>query len=226
MHPVSSVRGKPHRTESAKATEEGLVTPSRCTLNTESDMETARAAFGSQLGTYLQRIRVPAGFVFGILFVLFSRPTPALLVSGLVLASCGLAIRVWSAGHLLKHKELTVSGPYRWVRNPLYLGSFVLGCGFTAASGAWWLFALFFLLFLSIYIPVMKAEELELRASYGPPYADYCRTVPAFLPVRKPTGAATPGGFAWSRVFENREYNAALGFVLVAVILLLKLQQS
>src|SRR5213083_1270246 len=103
---------------------------------------------------FLQRIRVPLGFVFAILFVVFSRPKFWSLVVGSLVALIGVLIRAWASGHIRKASELAVSGPYAFTRNPLYLGSFILGLGFTIAAGVWWLGLLFVLLFLGIYLPV------------------------------------------------------------------------
>src|SRR3982751_6758022 len=86
-------------------------------------------------GTSIQRWRVPLGFVCGALFIFFARPTPKALVAGASVSILGLAIRAWAAGHIRKNAQLATSGPYAFTRNPLYLGSFLLGLGFTIASG-------------------------------------------------------------------------------------------
>src|SRR5437764_11942650 len=88
---------------------------------------------------FLQRLRVPLGFLFAIIFIVFARPTVLSLLIGGGFALVGLAIRAWASGHIRKAKLLAVSGPYAYTRNPLYVGSFILGVGFTIAAGAWWL---------------------------------------------------------------------------------------
>ncbi|MDQ3012472.1 MAG: hypothetical protein M3X11_17405, partial [Acidobacteriota bacterium] len=87
----------------------------------------------------LQRLRVPIGFVTAILFTIFSRPSWLSLVVGIPIALGGALIRAWASGHFRKNKNLAISGPYAYTRNPLYLGSFILGVGFTIAAGVWWL---------------------------------------------------------------------------------------
>src|SRR4051794_32844619 len=104
----------------------------------------------------LQRIRVPLGFLFAALFIIFLRPTPLTLIVGGVVAFIGVAIRGWASGHIRKAERLATSGPYAYTRNPLYLGSFVLGAGFTIAAAVWWLVGLFIILYLGIYYPVMR----------------------------------------------------------------------
>ena len=93
-------------------------------------------------GTWVQRWRVPLGFVCAGLFVVLARPDRRSLFVGGAVALVGLGIRAWASGHIRKNARLAVSGPYAHTRNPLYLGSFVMGVGFTvAASGRWWQFA-------------------------------------------------------------------------------------
>src|SRR5437870_3209682 len=91
----------------------------------------------------LQRIRVPLGFAFAILFLVFAKPTMLSIACGGGIAFIGVAIRAWSSGHIRKAKELAVSGPYAYTRNPLYVGSFILGVVFTVATGVWWLALVF-----------------------------------------------------------------------------------
>src|SRR5436853_7760781 len=99
----------------------------------------------------LQRVRVFAGYVFTVLFVIFCRPTGQLLMIGSGIAVVGLGLRAWACGHLRKKAELDTSGPYSYTRNPLYLGSFLITIGFAIASGVWWLALLSVIFFLSIY---------------------------------------------------------------------------
>ena len=168
--------------------------------------------------TLIQRARVPLGFLFGLVFMLFSAPTPASLLVGSVIALTGLGLRLWAAGCL----EICLIGPYRWTRNPLYLGSFVMGIGFCVASAQIWLLAFFVLLFAIVYTPVIRREQVELRQAYGRSYQDYIAKVPVFFPnlgAAQGTGSNT---FSWQQVFKNREYNAVLGFLALCGVLLIK----
>ncbi|HEY3129721.1 MAG TPA: isoprenylcysteine carboxylmethyltransferase family protein [Acidobacteriota bacterium] len=182
-----------------------------------------------------QRIRVPLGFLLGVLFVLFSRPTPVLAAVGLSVALLGLGLRLWAAGCIEKSRELEVSGPYQYTRNPLYLGSFILGAGACIAAANVWLIAIFVGLFWCVYGPVMKREEEEMLKLFPQRFPEYRCAVPLFVPrLTKPgslpagsvelslegqnrrLGDATPRpeiGFRWSRVLRNREYNAVVGFL-------------
>jgi protein-S-isoprenylcysteine O-methyltransferase Ste14 len=169
----------------------------------------------------LQRIRVPLGFLFAAIFLFFARPSPLSLAIGGVIAVLGLLIRAWSSGHIRKNQELAVSGPYAYTRNPLYLGSFILGLGFTIASGVWWLGLLFIALFLGIYLPVMRVEAEDLKAIFGEQYLDYSRQVPLFFP-RLGTKLSGDVKFDKNLYLRYREYRAALGSAFAWLVLAFK----
>jgi protein-S-isoprenylcysteine O-methyltransferase Ste14 len=161
--------------------------------------------------TWAARWRVPLGFALGIAYLVFCQPTSRLMLYGGALAFAGLVLRAWAAGHLDKNQQLAASGPYRYTRNPLYLGSFLMGAGFALAGNRWQLGLAFLVFFLAIYVPVMRREEAELRALFGEAFDSYARAVPPFLPSGR-RAPASGGAFMWRRYFRNREYQAALGF--------------
>jgi protein-S-isoprenylcysteine O-methyltransferase Ste14 len=172
----------------------------------------------------MQRWRVPLGFLCGALFVLFARPRPLSLGLGGAVALLGLALRAWAAGHIRKNAELAVSGPYAYTRNPLYLGSFLLGIGFTVASGQPLLGLLFAALFLGIYLPVMRVESATLAGLFGEDYKRYASAVPLFIPRLWPyRDARVPDvKFDPSLYLRYREYRAALGLLIAWSLLALK----
>src|ERR1044072_8179027 len=175
-------------------------------------------------GTWIQRWRVPLGFLCGALFIFFARPTPKALLIGASVSLLGLAIRAWAAGHIRKNAQLASSGPYAFTRNPLYLGSFLLGLGFTIAAGQLVLGLLFVALFLGIYLPVMRVEASTLAELFGNDYEVYKRSVPLFFsrltPFRNSDSQAVK--FDSSLYFRYREYRAALGLVIAWSLLLIK----
>jgi protein-S-isoprenylcysteine O-methyltransferase Ste14 len=175
-----------------------------------------------EYGAWAARWRVPLGFLLGGAYLVFCQPSLALLVPGSVLALAGLLLRAWSAGYLAKSQTLATRGPYALTRNPLYLGSALMGLGFALAGGSWWLGAAFLAYFLAVYWPVMRREEQALRAHFGEAYDRYAEAVPLFFPkVRR----AEPGTerFRWERYRKNREYEAALGCLAGVAFLTLKI---
>jgi protein-S-isoprenylcysteine O-methyltransferase Ste14 len=173
-------------------------------------------------GTWFQRWRVPLGFVIAPLFVLLARPKPWTLAVGGVISLIGLAVRAWASGHLRKNDALATTGPYAYTRNPLYLGSFLIGVGFTIAAGRWELAVLFAVLFLGIYVPVMRVESATLEQLFGQKYRRYAQAVPMFLPRLKPYHGAAQAEFDAALYKRYREYQAALGFVAAFAILVAK----
>ena len=172
----------------------------------------------------MQRWRVPLGFLCGALFIWFARPSWRSLGLGGGVALLGLALRAWSAGHIRKNAQLATSGPYAHTRNPLYLGSFLLGVGFTIASGQPLLAIPFAALFLGIYFPVMRVEAADLAGLFGEDYKSYAGAVPLFLPRLTPYRDEKTRGlkFDVSLYLRYREYRAALGLLVALGLLALK----
>ena len=168
------------------------------------------------------RWRVPLGFGLGVAYLVFSQPRPRLLLAGSAVGMLGLLLRALAAGCLNKNQKLATGGPYAHTRNPLYLGSFLLGSGFAIAGGSWLLGFAMLSLFGLVYWPVMQRESAFLAQQFGEAYTEYAKIVPFFLPRLRP---ADTGGerFRWATYRRNREYQAALGFVAGAVFLYVKM---
>lgn len=167
----------------------------------------------------LQRIRVPVGLLFSLVYLYLAQPSRGWFIAGISLAWLGVALRVWAAGYLRKWHRLAVDGPYRWTRNPLYLGSFLIGTGFTLAGTRPFLMIVFLVLFIIIYKPVMTREEEELEQAYGATFAEYRRRVPLFWPLGcrwRPTSEKVC--FSWEQVVRNREYQAVLGGIVLTLL--------
>jgi protein-S-isoprenylcysteine O-methyltransferase Ste14 len=138
----------------------------------------------------------------------------------MAVALAGLAIRALASGHVRKNEMLTTTGPYAYTRNPLYFGSLVLAAGFIVASRSWWIALLVFVIFLAIYIPVIKSEE-EFLDSKFPEFAEYQRNVPRLFPRLRPS-VSSANSFSWHLYWKHREYNAALGTALMILVLIIK----
>jgi protein-S-isoprenylcysteine O-methyltransferase Ste14 len=119
-----------------------------------------------------------------------------------------------------KEHTLVTSGPYRWVRHPLYAGSMLIAAGFAVASRNWWVVLAMAVMFAAIYWPVMLSEEEYLRANFAG-YDEYARRVPRLLPWKH--GPATAGGFSPALYRKHREYNALLGAMALFAVLAIKM---
>lgn len=178
------------------------------------------------LGDWLARIRVPLGFLAAVVFLLRARPTPLSLALGLPLAALGLAVRAIASGHIRKNDALAITGPYRYCRNPLYLGSAMLAAGFLLAAADPLMAVAAAVLFAAVYVPVIRREEAYLAQRFGPAFIAYCGTVPRFWPRLWPAPVQGQGnavsGFSLALYRRHREYNALMGFAFVTAVLVLK----
>jgi protein-S-isoprenylcysteine O-methyltransferase Ste14 len=168
-----------------------------------------------------RRIRVPLGFVFAALYIWLAKPSWISILVGAVVAALGVALRAAASGHVKKNEELTTTGPYAHTRNPLYVGSIIIGVGFGIASRSWWIALVLVLLFVAIYVPVVRSEESFLRSRFSG-FDEYARRVPRF--GYKFTGAGyARGQFSRELYLQHREYNAAVGAVMMLAALVAKL---
>jgi protein-S-isoprenylcysteine O-methyltransferase Ste14 len=169
-----------------------------------------------------RRIRVPLGFVFAVLYFWLARPTWIFIGIGAAIAAIGIAIRAAAAGHVKKNRELTTTGPYAYTRNPLYLGSLIIAIGFGVASRNWWVAVVIVVLFLAIYLPVIRSEEEFLRGEF-PGFDEYCTKVPRLIPRLRASGVTAEASFSRELYLRHREYNAIIGALLMITALAVKL---
>ncbi len=168
-----------------------------------------------------RRIRVPLGFLFAAFYIWRARPTWLSILIGVVIASLGLILRALASGQVKKDRELTTTGPYAYVRNPLYLGSILLGIGFAWAARDVWIGVFLIVYFVLIYVPVIQGEQNYLRNQF-PAYADYKQRVPSLLP-RTLWFAGVTDGFSRELYFRHREYNSLLGAAAIVAVLIAKI---
>jgi len=172
-----------------------------------------------------RRIRVPLGFVFAVLYFWLAHPTWRFLALGALLIVPGLLIRAFASGHVRKNEALATSGPYAYTRNPLYLGSLLMGIGFAVAARSWWVGGVLVVMFFAIYLPVIRDEEAYLRQKF-PEFEEYARRVPRMFPRITPHADAneTAGGFSFDLYLKHREYNALLGVLAMFAALIAKMR--
>lgn len=167
---------------------------------------------------------MPLGFLCAALFILLAQPRPLTLLIGGAVSILGLVTRAWAAGHIRKNTTLAISGPYAYMRNPLYFGSFLLGLGFTIGAGRWVLLLLFAGLFLGIYFPVMRVESATMARIFGDQYQRYALAVPLFFPrlTRYRNAGAEQTKFDGDLYLRYREYRAAFGLLFAWGLLAVK----
>ena len=162
--------------------------------------------------SHLARRRVALGFVAALIAVFVARPTWTSWAIGLVVACAGEAIRVWAAGHLEKGREVTMSGPYQFMKHPLYVGSSVMALGVTLAARSIPLAVVTAIYMVATIAAAVSAEEAHLRQKFGAAYDRYARA----------EGMNVRREFSLERAMRNREYRAAGGLLAGFLILALK----
>src|SRR3981189_3712182 len=136
----------------------------------------------SGAGNVFVRWRVRLGYPLAIAVLYFSRPTPRSILVGALAGVIGLWVRAYAAGYLHKQELLTVTGPYAYTRNPLYLGSAILALGAGIATRYWISALILIIYFAAFYSAVMRAGAKELYLRHGASFEESARTVPLFLP--------------------------------------------
>lgn len=177
----------------------------------------------TELTQFLYRGRVRASLIGVIAAYFLARPNRLSLFAGAGFIILGLLLRGWACGHLTKNRELTISGPYRYTRNPLYLGSLAIALGITAASRSWWVAGLFALNFLLFYAVTISQEKRAMQELFPEAYADYSRHVPLFFPGWRPYPNAQVKSFSWDRYRSNKEYRALMAALIFLVLMGLKM---
>jgi protein-S-isoprenylcysteine O-methyltransferase Ste14 len=158
----------------------------------------------------------------------FAQPTVASVAIGFGLVAGGEAIRWWAAGYLLKTVELVTNGPYRFTRNPLYLGRLLIFSGLCVmvnlpGGGSWIVLGVGWVLFFGIYLRRKeRVEPARLRETHGEAYDRYFRAVPALFPTLRPYPAVEGQRWTAARMRRNREYWMIVGLAAIAAYLLIR----
>jgi protein-S-isoprenylcysteine O-methyltransferase Ste14 len=191
-------------------------------------IESSGTTFLQRWQKIARRIRVPLGFAAALLYLwelVHHKPQAQLIAWSLLLVLPGLWLRGYAAGYVKKNSELTITGPYAHVRNPLYLGSILIAAGFAVALMSLPFAIALAVFFLLIYVPVIAAEEAFLRDEFLE-FEWYCarvpRLIPRITPARAPDGPrGQSGSFSLALYRKHREYNSAIGATLLYLSLLL-----
>lgn len=194
-------------------------------MKAATPLDSARYFFPKRYADFVQRLRVASGFLLLVTFAWFANPSVSSLIFGMPVALAGLGLRAWAAGHLAKNQTLATSGPYAYVRNPLYIGTLLIAIGIVMACRSWMLALIAAVVFLLVYLPVIELEEQHLRQIF-PAYAGYARQVYRLLPLRRARGLASSERFSTTLYRRNREYKAAMGFAIALAWMLFRCWQA
>jgi protein-S-isoprenylcysteine O-methyltransferase Ste14 len=186
--------------------------------------------FSSFLFKYRSYTPIP----FLILMLIFQESTVWTLIIGFVISLIGELIRFWGVSWAGSETRTTgtvggtfliISGPFAFVRNPLYVGNILIYLGLGIMSFAWfpYLQIVALLFFIFQYYFIVKEEEKYLIEKFGEQYKEYCKHVPAFFlritPYRNSSVVQPPFNIKAGLRSETRSMQAFLGIALLLVIL-------
>ncbi|OGS44333.1 MAG: hypothetical protein A2539_01060 [Elusimicrobia bacterium RIFOXYD2_FULL_34_15] len=141
----------------------------------------------------------------------------------IVIIAVGEIIRIWAAGYIKKNKILSIVGPYKYVRNPLYVGSLLIGVGFGLFIANYYLLIFMVVTFLIIYNLKIKSEEEKLKSIFGEQYLTYKKIVNRWLPRLSSYGHDSEEFNVKLAIIKNKEYNAILGcLAMIFAIIIFK----
>jgi protein-S-isoprenylcysteine O-methyltransferase Ste14 len=152
-----------------------------------------------------KKMRLWASYPFAVVYLYFVYKYGIKVIPGIWVIGAGLLIRFWAAGYIKKIRKLTTSGPYGFVRNPLYVGNFLMGLGFCLFVNNLYLSLIYLGLFTFFYVGTMKKEEVLLTQLFGDDYLEYKKAVPAFFPRLTPYKSKNPIRFSLAQAHFNGE---------------------
>jgi protein-S-isoprenylcysteine O-methyltransferase Ste14 len=169
-----------------------------------------------------RKFRIWLVWPFAILLFIFARSTLLGFFVGIPIMVSGEVIRIWSHGYLRKIRRLASAGPYAYVRNPLYVGNFLIGLGFCVII--WHPAIIFFYVvgFSAIYLLTVKGEEEKLAFKFGEAYALYSKSVPRFIPRLTPYEARTHAKFSSHRVWGHGESITVMAMSVLLLVVYLR----
>ena len=144
---------------------------------------------------------------------------------GFPIVILGVLIRAWGAGHLYKDQKFSKSGPYHFVRHPLYLGSCLLSIGFIIVLSHWAVAITLGTLTFLQYVHTIQHEDKNLLLMFGNQYAEYMKTTGTIIPSISNIGSSIKEfrkdtfGFSIKQYFHNKEYELLLGVIAIFVII-------
>lgn len=132
-------------------------------------------------------------FEFAIIFLTYTsaQPTRVSVGLGAGIGALGVLIKIWAIGYQRRERKFFVRGPYRFVRHPFYLGSFLFMFGLTVMGGNAWVVGAYLAGISLLLMKSIREEEQRLRRKAGPIYQNYSSQVSAFIPQIVPGDALT-----------------------------------
>jgi len=177
------------------------------------------------------KLRGLIGSLFTITVLFFpGRYSLVRMFCGLIILIAGQIVRLWAAGYIPSYRTekigapmLITSGPYALIRNPLYVGNFLIGIGWTFMAG--WLWAtVFIFVYVALYCYVLiPAEEDFLEKKFGFDYINYKKKVPAIFPRNISSlqkNNSKKSTFTLKKAYSKEVYSIRINFLVTMLFLI------
>jgi protein-S-isoprenylcysteine O-methyltransferase Ste14 len=168
------------------------------------------------------KLRFAILYPFGIFVILFANSDDQSMRIGIWFILVGLFLRMWANGYAIKLEKLTISGPYGFVRHPLYLGTGLLAVGFIIMLRIHYAGALLFLVMSAVYYRTIKNEEKMMEQKFGDQYINYKHKVPCIVPTIFPYRQGERWPFSFRRLIKSREYKLFIWMIILVIAFHLK----
>ena len=169
-----------------------------------------------------KKLRFYFAWPFATFIALTAKTTALGFWLGIPVIVSGEALRVWSQGHIEKRTRLANSGPYAYVRNPLYLSNYLIGLGFVLIFSNLWILLIYSIGFFILYQGTIREEENFLLGEYQDSYQDYFKRVPRFFPTLEAYPNRSNQNFTWQLVWRHGEHVTFLTILLLVISLYLR----
>ncbi len=168
------------------------------------------------------KLRFYLGWISAAVVISIAQTSTAGFLAGIPFIIFGELIRIWAQGCIEKRTKLAVWGPYAYVRNPLYVGNFLIGLGFVLILSNVWIVIAYLVGFFFLYRHLIISEEKYLASEHGAAFEDYCKSVPRFFPSLKKYRKNGEGSFSWARFQKTSEPITLSGIGLIIASLYLR----
>ncbi|MCY4401379.1 MAG: isoprenylcysteine carboxylmethyltransferase family protein [Candidatus Poribacteria bacterium] len=182
-----------------------------------------------KIGNFFFKIRSFTPIPYIIVLLYFANPTWISISISILFITIGESLRIWSVGYaggmtrataLGAARDLVTTGPYSYVRNPLYLGNLLLSIGVTLFTNVHWLIPILIVGYIIQYLPIITVEEVYLLESCGTVYQTYQEQVPRFLPHFHPYPNPSYHDFSWSRAIKSEKRTLTAIIFVIGLILI------
>jgi len=161
------------------------------------------------------------GYILAALFLIFSDPSKASVFFGVIFCTAGEAIRMLTISAHEESDTLITTGIYSYVRNPEYLGNFIIGLGLFLMGDIFIFTVAFVLGYLFIYTERIKIEEEELKETFEEEFEEYSLNVPGLMP-RLTSWEESELRFDLGRMIANKEHYLWIAIYALTIIMFLK----